>query len=87
MFFKRKGKLDGEFDNLYASLFENSEDYMKVIEALSRKNAGLTRKEVIAATGLPDGGGLSTILSDLDDCDIIRKYKAFGKKEMMLSIN
>lgn len=81
MFFKRKGKLDGEFDNLYASLFENSEDYMKVIEALSRKNAGLTRKEVIAATGLPDGGGLSTILSDLDDCDIIRKYKAFGKKE------
>lgn len=81
MFFKRKGKLDGEFDNLYASLFENSEDYMKVIEALSRRNAGLTRKEVIAATGLPDGGGLSTILSDLDDCDIIRKYKAFGKKE------
>ena len=81
MFFRRKGKLDGEFDNLYASLFENSEDYLKVIEALSRRNAGLTRKEIITATGFPDGGGLSTILSDLDDCDIIRKYKAFGKKE------
>lgn len=81
LFFRRKGKLDGEFDNLYASLFENSEDYLKVIEALSHKNAGLTRKEIISATGFPDGGGLSTILSDLDDCDIIRKYKAFGKKE------
>ena len=81
LFFHRKGKLDGEFNNLYASLFENSEPYMKVIEALSKKNFGLTRNEIVEHTGLPDGGGLSTILSDLDDCDIIRKYRAFGKKE------
>jgi uncharacterized protein len=81
MFFRRKGKLDGEFDNLYASLFENSEPYIKVIDALSKRNYGMTRKEIIAATRIPDGGGLTTILSDLDDCDILRKYHSFGKKE------
>lgn len=81
MFFRRKGALDGEFENLYASLFENSEPYIKVIDVLSKRNCGLTRKEIIAATGIPNGGGLTNILSDLDDCDIIRKYRAFGKKE------
>lgn len=81
MFFRRKGKLDGEFENLYASLFENSGPYIKVIEALSKRNSGMTRKEIQDATKLPDGGGLTTVLSDLDDCDIIRRYTSFGKKE------
>ena len=59
MFFRRKGKLDGEFENLYASLFDKSEQYVKVVTALSQKNKGMTREEIIKATGLPDGGGLS----------------------------
>ena len=81
MFFRRKGKLDGEFENLYASLFDNRGPYLKVIEALSKKSCGMTRKEIQEHTKLPDGGGLTEVLSDLDDCDIIRKYSAFGKKE------
>ena len=79
--FIRKGKLDGEFENLYASLFEKSEDYIRVVEALSTKNMGLTRKEIISCTQLPDGGTLTQILDDLDNCDIIRKYDSFGNKE------
>lgn len=81
MFFRRKGKLDGEFENLYASLFDNSGPYLEVIEALSKRYRGMTRKEIQEYTKLPNGGGLTEVLSDLDDCDIIRKYKAFGKKE------
>lgn len=81
MFFRRKGKLDGEFENLYASLFDNSDQYIKVVTALSRKNKGLTREEIIKSTGLSDGGGLSAILSDLDNCDLIRRYQGFGKDE------
>lgn len=81
MFFRRKGKLDGEFENLYASLFDKSEQYIKVVTALSKKNKGLTRDEIIKGTGLSDGGALSEILSDLDNCDLIRRYKGFGKSE------
>lgn len=81
MFFRRKGRLDGEFENLYASLFERSEQYVKVVSALSKKNKGLTREEIIMETGLSDGGGLSDILSDLDSCDLIRRYQGFGKDE------
>lgn len=81
MFFTRKGRLDGEFKNLYEALFEESDNYIKVVEALSRKNKGLTRSELIKATGIKNGGGLTKVLSDLDDCDMIRKYNAYGKTQ------
>lgn len=81
IFFRRKEGLDGEFENLYASLLKNSENYVKVIEALSSKNKGLTRKELLEKTGLIDNGHFAQILSDLDDCDFIRKYRGYGKNE------
>ena len=81
MFFQRKSKLYDEFDNLYASLFDNSDDYVKVVEAIGLKNRGLSRDEIITETGLANGGRLTRILDDLDNCDIIRKYDSFGNKE------
>lgn len=83
MFFLRKGKLATEYDDLYASLFDNSNCYKRVVEALSSKNKGLTRAEIIEATGLPNSGDLTQILDDLDNCDIIRRYKGYGKTERM----
>ena len=81
MFFLRHGKLYGEFDELYSSLFEESTAYIKVIEAIGKKNKGLTRKEIIEATGMSDGGTLTKILNDLDNCDFIRKYLSLNNKE------
>lgn len=83
MFFLRKGKLANEYDDLYASLFDNSNNYKRVVEALSTKNKGLTRAEIVETTGLANNGDLSTILEDLDNCDIIRRYKGYGKTERM----
>lgn len=81
MFFMRKGRLDGEFENLYSALYEESENYVKVVRAISRLNRGLSRAEISRETGITNGGGLSTILKDLDQCDIIRSYSGYGKKK------
>ncbi len=81
MFFMRKGRLDGEFDNLYSALYEESDSYVKVVRAISKMNRGLSREEIIRETGIKDGGGLSTILKDLDQCDIIRSYSGYGKRK------
>ena len=81
MFFVRKGRLDGEFNNLYAALYEESAQYVKVVRAISKCNRGLSREEISKETGISNGGGLSTILRDLDECDIIRCYTGFGKKK------
>ena len=68
---------------LYASLFDKSENYIKVISALSSKNKGLTRDELIKATKMESGGDFTTILQDLVDCDFIRCYHGYGNKSKM----
>lgn len=81
MFFIRKGRLDGEFDNLYSALYEESDQYIKVVKAISKLNRGLSRAEISKETGISNGGGLSAILEDLDRCDIIRSYLGYGNKK------
>ncbi len=81
LFFDESAELKNEFKNLYASLFKNYTDYVKVVEALSTKSKGLTRQEIEKATGLSSGGGLTTTLKDLEYCGFIRSYNAFGKKK------
>jgi len=79
--FKEKGELTDEFANLYASLFRHSEKHVQIVEALSRKTRGLTRDEIIEFTKLPNGGGLTRILKELDLSGFIRKYRGYGKKK------
>ncbi|GHT78516.1 ATPase AAA [Bacteroidia bacterium] len=78
--FNANAALKDEFSLLYASLFRHSENYVKVVSALAKKTKGLTREEIIAETSL-QGGGLTTILDELEQCDFIRSYQAFSKKK------
>jgi hypothetical protein len=77
LLFKSKGLLTHEFSNLYAALFKNSDDYIKVVEALSKKKSGMSRTEIIEATSISSGNGLTTVLNNLEWCGFIRKYKNY----------
>jgi hypothetical protein len=77
LLFRPNGLLVREFSNLYAALFKNSDDYIKVVEALSKKKAGMNRSEIIKATSLPSGNGLTTVLKNLEWCGFIRKYQNY----------
>ncbi|MBO5000424.1 MAG: ATP-binding protein, partial [Bacteroidaceae bacterium] len=81
LFFKKKGRLWDEFIHLYQTLFSNADVYIQVVEALAKKQTGLTRKEIITATGLNDNGNLTKILKNLADSDFVRVYNTFGKKK------
>ena len=72
--FADDGMLLGELEELYATLFRNSEKYIQIVTALSAKAKGLTRDEMIRATGLSSGGGLTQILEELELCGFIRAY-------------
>jgi AAA+ ATPase superfamily predicted ATPase len=80
LFFKKNAVLRSEFDKLYASLFQHSDRYVKIIEALGKKRRGLNREEIIAETGIADGGTLSKILEELEQCNFIHIFSAFDKK-------
>ena len=81
IFFKRNGPLWDEFDHLYETLFGTSKAYLKIIEALSSKKTGLTRKEIINETKLEDNGLLSEMLKNLKDSLFVRAYNTFGYGE------
>lgn len=79
LFFASNAPLRAEYEFLFRSLFSNSDRYRKVVEILSQKLKGMTRKEILE-TLKSDGGSLSKVLEDLSACDFIRSYSAIGKK-------
>lgn len=81
LFFAQGAPLANEFEFLFRSLFKDSKTYRRVVEVLSTKMKGMSRKELIEALKLKGGGQLSEILDNLLKCDFIRKYSAIGKSE------
>jgi len=81
LFFKRDAELQNEFKNLYASLFKDATDYVKIVEALSKKTKGLTRNEILEATKLQSGGTFSEMIKNLESCGFIRRYSLPTKRK------
>lgn len=80
MFFAENAMLANEFDNLYSSLFKHPEPYVKLIEVLGKKKAGMTREELSSASGISQNGNMSKYLNELEACGFIRCYTPFGKQ-------
>lgn len=80
LFFRKRAELWDEFDHLYKTLFANSEHHIRMVEALSRKNIGLSRAELANQLDLPQNGAFSRLLSDLVDSGFVRKNSFYGKK-------
>lgn len=71
LFFKKEGVLREEYAKIYHSLFKSPEKYELVIEALAKKRKGLSRNEVSQFSGISNGGGLTGILEELEQCGFI----------------
>lgn len=78
--FAEDAPLKEEFRYLYASIFKHPEPYLKIIRSLARRKTGMTREEIITASGMTNSGGLTTRLEELESCGFIRKYYAYGMK-------
>lgn len=77
--FGSKPRLHDEFNRLFNAIFTNAEDCKKVIRLLATRNYGFTRDEISKATGIPFGGGLTTLLASLMESDFITRYSPYGK--------
>jgi len=81
IFFSADAPLEHEFDYLYAALFKRPEPYIKIVSALGKKKAGMTREELLKATHMTDSGNFTIRLEELESCGFLRKYHQFGMKE------
>lgn len=77
--FRPTGLLQGEFAGLYASLFEHAERHEQVVRALGRRPGGMTRGELIEASGGSSGGGISAILAELEASGFVLRTASFGR--------
>ncbi len=80
LFFASDGEFRYEFNELYASLFNKPEKYLKIIDALASQKKGLTREAIVKRSKLEDNGQLTKMLEELAYCGFIRKYCNIGKK-------
>lgn len=79
--FSKDGALAGEFDNLYAALFNTPEKHIQVIQALAKKNTGLTRSGILKTGKLLTGGNITNVLNELVESGFIQLTLPYGKKE------
>ena len=80
LFFRKRAELWNEFSQLYRTLFSNSDQYIRIVEALSTKRSGLTREEISKITGIAYNGKLSKMLKDLSDSDFVQEEGKFAGK-------
>jgi hypothetical protein len=81
LFFKDRAPLRDEYSFLFRSLFKDSDYYMRIVDAISKKNMGISRSDIVADAKVSNNGSLTKALNNLINCDFIRKYNSFGKKE------
>jgi hypothetical protein len=79
--FSKDGALAGEFNNLYAALFNTPEKHIQVIQALAKKNIGLTRGGILKTGKLLTGGSITNVLNELVESGFIQRTLPYGKKE------
>jgi len=77
--FTKDGALQGEFNNLYQSLFDHADNHTKTVRALSQRAKGLTRQQIIEACGFSSGGGTTGMLNELEQSGFIQAATPYGK--------
>jgi len=80
--FKRKGFLLEEFDNLFSSLFKNSELFVDIVKAIASNRYGIAQHELLKTIGtqLKGKGGIEK-LKVLKEAGFIMDFKPLYHKE------
>jgi hypothetical protein len=75
--FNKEGLLNDEFNQLYASLFEDSERHMTMIRTLAKTTKGIARKELITKSKIPSGGDFTIKLNELIESGFVSEYRYY----------
>lgn len=67
-----------EFEDIYVGLFSSSATYLEIVRLLGKHFYGLTRNEISEKLKISSGGGLSTMLDNLQLSGITRSYERRG---------
>lgn len=79
LFFDPEGNFFDEFDDIFASLFENSDQYKEIVTLIASAKDGISRSVLDVKNKLTGKGGrLSNRLEDLENAGFIVSYIPYG---------
>jgi AAA+ ATPase superfamily predicted ATPase len=81
--FSKDGVLNDEFNQLFASLFDDSERHMKLIKTLAKSNKGLTRNELINQSKISSSGDFTSKLEELIESGFVTDYPYYQNKKQL----
>jgi len=79
--FEDNGILTDEFNEVFKSLFTNSDVHEQIVRALSMTKKGVTRKRLLELCKLGSGGIFSKALDELIESGFVTQYVPIGKKK------
>jgi hypothetical protein len=79
--FTAEGMLVNEYEELFASLFSNSERHYKIVETLATIKKGLVRDELLQKSGMATGGTFTETLDELLASGFVEKQSPFKKEK------
>ena len=79
LLFNEYGELHNEYKILFNALFNNPQKHAKIIDSLTESKRGLSRTELSAGTGINNGGSLTEMLFELEQCGFIREFSGYNK--------
>jgi len=78
--FSKDGLLRTEFEKLFTSLFDQSDQHTRIVEVLRQNRSGMSRNLILSSAKIPSGGTASKILEELEESGFIASWIPFGKK-------
>jgi len=75
--FNKNGFLRSEFNNVFASLFDQHDNHEAIIRTLASVRKGLTRTEMLTKSKIKTGGTLTKTLLELEESGFIEKYVSY----------
>lgn len=82
--FTEGSPLSIEFDNLFVSLFKDSEKHLSIIKVLAATNKGITRKQLIEKAKMKSSGEFTTKLNELIESGFVSAYSYYGNKHNLM---
>lgn len=76
--FTKNGLLSKEFNNLIASLFNESEVYNELIRLIAKRRYGIDRRTLLKQSKLSSGGRFNQRLKELEEAGFIINFKPYG---------
>jgi len=78
--FNESELLFSEFNRLFGSLFDDSEDHYRIIREISKSGNSISRNDLLKSTGFTSGGGFKKKINELKMSGFVQEFVPFGKK-------